>query len=296
MAKVSVLIPSRNELFLRKTIEDVLSKARGEVEIIAVLDGYWPDPPLPDHKNLKLIHRSEPRGMRDGINSAAAIAKGEYLFKCDAHCMFSEGFDEILKADYLEDNWLLIMRRLSLDAVNWVINEKEAIDYEHYFYPFLHPDDLGLHARPWMQRARERKDILLDEDASWQGSFWFTSAEHFRERIGGLTEVGWRTFMAEPQELGLKTQLGPWEGKIMRTKRAWGAHLHKGHSQWKVDEAMSGRISASERSQCNAYAFDYFWRNRWEGRAHDIEWLIDRFMPMPGWPLDWRELKAGPHA
>ena len=76
---VSVVIPARNERFLQNTIDDLLSKAQGEVEIVAVLDGYWPDPPLKDDPRLKIIHRGEARGMRDAINSAAAISSGEFI-------------------------------------------------------------------------------------------------------------------------------------------------------------------------------------------------------------------------
>ena len=46
--RVSVIIPSRNERFLTKTVIDLLAKAQGDIEIIAVLEGYWPDPPLPE--------------------------------------------------------------------------------------------------------------------------------------------------------------------------------------------------------------------------------------------------------
>ena len=39
---VSIIIPSRNEPFLQHTIDDILAKAAGEIEVIVVLDGYWP--------------------------------------------------------------------------------------------------------------------------------------------------------------------------------------------------------------------------------------------------------------
>ena len=49
MTDLSVLIPARNEMFLKNTIEDILTHAEGDTEIIAVLDGAWADPPLHDH-------------------------------------------------------------------------------------------------------------------------------------------------------------------------------------------------------------------------------------------------------
>ena len=290
MTDLSVIIPSRNERFLPQTIDDLFKKAAGSIEVIAILDGYWPNPMIPDRPGLIFIHRTTPRGMRDGINSAAAIARGKFLMKCDAHCMFGEGFDEILKAD-IEDNWIVVPRRYSLDCDKWERADKEPIDAMHYFWPYAHPDDLGLHGRPWMQRSRDRKDILVDEDVTFQGSMWFMHRDHFHKRLGGMSEIGWETFMGEPQEIGFKTQLGPWEGKIMRNKKTWYAHLHKGHTGWKSKPEEGGRIASSERSRCNAYSFDFWWNNRWEGRAHDLDWLIDHFWPHPGWPQNWRDYR-----
>jgi hypothetical protein len=30
--------------------------------------------------------------------------------------------------------------------------------------------------------------------------------------------------------------------------------------------------------------------NKWSERSRDIDWLIDRFSPIPGWPDNWHEL------
>jgi glycosyltransferase involved in cell wall biosynthesis len=302
MPEVSIIIPARNEVFLKRTADDLLDKG-GDIEVIAVMDGYWPhEDDFPrDDPRLVILHHSTPKGMRASINHAAAVARGKYLMKCDAHCLFDEGYDKVLKED-CADNWIMIPRRYSLAAeverdeqdniiypvtvTQYERAPKECIDYTYYFYPFLHPNDLGLHARPWWEFGRDKKDILIDENISWQGSCWFMHREHFFDRIGGMSEYGYEHFMGEPQEIGFKTQLGPWEGKIMRNKRTWYAHLHKGR-KW-------GRMyfmSKGQRTRGNAYSWDFWWYNRWEDRIHDIEWLIERFMPMPKWPEDWRELK-----
>lgn len=281
--KVTVIIPARNERFLVQTVKTMLEKAHGNVEVIVILDGYW-EQSLPDDKRLRVIHRGSPKGMRDGINSAVAIAQGEWLLKTDAHCLFDEGYDVKLKAD-CADNWIVIPRRYSLDAENWKCADKEPIDSMHYFYPYAHPDDLGLHGRPWMERARARKEILIDEDITFQGSCWFMHNTHWT-RIGGMSEAGYETFMGEPQEIGFKTQLGAWEGKIMVNKKTWYAHLHKGKTYGRMYS-----FSGSERTRGNAYSFDFWWNNRWTERKHDIEWILDKFMPMPGWVENWKELK-----
>jgi len=283
MAKTSIIIPSRNEKFLVQTVNDLFRNATGEMEVIVVLDGYW-EANLPDDKRLRVIHRGKARGMRDGINSAVAISSGEFLMKCDAHCAFAHGFDDVLKED-CADNWIVIPRRYALDAEKWERAPKSPVDAMYYFYPYLHPDDLGLHGRPWMERAQERKEVLIDEDVTFQGSAWFMNRRHW-DRIGGMSEAGYETFMGEPQELGFKTQLGPWGGSVMRNKKTWYAHLHKGRQYGRMYS-----FSGSERTRGNAHSFDFWWNNRWEGRVHDIEWLIENFPPMPGWPVNWKELK-----
>lgn len=281
VSKVSVFIPTRNERFLQETIDDLFATATGDIEVIVHLDGYWPDPPLRDRPGLHIIHRARV-GMRGGINACATLARGAYFMKCDAHCAFGEGWDEILQAD-CADNWVVIPRRYSLDPEAWQRRDKEPIDCLHYFWPYAHPDDLGLHGRTWRQRGRERKEIEIDEDVTFQGSCWFMSRAHW-ERIGPMSEVGYRTFMAEPQEIGLKTQLGPWEGQVVRNKRTWYAHLHKGRTYGRMYS-----MGRNERREGNAYSFDFWWRNRWTERTHDLEWLIERWPLMPGWPVDWRD-------
>ncbi len=126
-------------------------------------------PPLKDHANLILIHRTEAQGMRPAINSAAAIARGKYLMKTDAHCMFERGFDEVLAAE-CDDNWVVIPRRVSLDAENWAIKKtgKAPVDYHFLCYPYFHPNEPGIHGLVWNERARARLDIPLDDEMSSQ--------------------------------------------------------------------------------------------------------------------------------
>ena len=288
-SKVSVIIPSRNEQFLPRTVADILAKAAGEIEVIAVLDGYWPVDAdnsllLPDDKRLQIIHFGKPRGMRAAINAAAGIATGQYLMKTDAHCMFAEGFDEALKAD-CEDNWIVVPRRYSLDAELWERREKEPIDYHYLDCPMTNPEYFQFHGVVWNQRGRERREdpqYDIDDTMSWQGSMWFMSRKHW-DRLGGMSEEGYGTFSQEPQEIGLKTQLGG--GRLVVNKRTWYAHLHKGKQYGRGYSVSKGGIVAGHK-----YSAEYWMANSWPGRIHDIEWLIERYWPVPRWPDNWMEL------
>ena len=285
MDKVSVLIPTRNEIFLTKTIDDIFNKARGEFEVIVYLDGYWPDPPLKERPGLIILHGETCIGMRGGINAAAAAATGKYLIKTDGHCMFEEGFDEVLKAE-CDGDWVVIPRRRSLDAENWIIdltNKKAPVDYHFLSWAWAKPNELGMHGTFWNERARTRLNILLDDEMSSQGSCWCMTKNHFINFLGGLSEVGYGNFVQEFQEIGNKTWLGG--GQVKINKKTWYAHLHKGKRY-----GRGYYISQRKMIEGTLYSADFWMNNRWEKRVHDIEWLIDKFWPIPTWPTNWQEL------
>lgn len=295
MSKLSVIIPARYELYLQQTLTDLLAKATGDIEIIVILDGYWPQQVIIDDPRQIILHRSR-RGMRASINSAISIAKGKFIMKVDAHCMFSPGYDEVLKNN-CEDNWVVIPRRYSLDVDNWCVKTgKSFVDYEYLSYPYgpsryIHGEKHGLHARIWTDRTQKRIDKLIDENMTFQGSCWFTTKEHFIKRIGLLQEEGYGTFIGEPQEIGLKTWLG--EGKVMTNKIAWYAHLWKGKVYRQKFQELLGfpytRIGLSELKTGNKFSTQYWMSNQWEKRKHDIAWLIERFWQVPSWSEDREE-------
>lgn len=282
---LSVIIPSRGERFLPQTIDDIFEKATGPVEILAILDGYWPEPPIADRPNLTLIHWGQSKGMRASINAAAAIAKGKYLMKTDAHCSFESGFDEVLKSN-CDIDWVVIPRRDRLDAENWCKQEtgKPPIDYHYLSCPITNRDGYSMHGNIYPERARERSapEYDIDETMSFQGSLWMMHKRYFDEFLGGLSEEGYGTFSQEPQEIGMKVWLGG--GKVMVCKKTQYLHLHKGRTY--------GRgyfMSKSEVIAGHEYSARFWMNDRWPGRVHDISWLIERFAPVPTWPDDWQE-------
>lgn len=280
IGKVSVIIPARNERFLQATITDLLSKG-GDVEVIAVLDGYWPDPPLQDDPRLVVLHRGKPYGMRAAINSAAGVARGEWLMKCDAHCMFAEGYDAALAAD-CERDWIVIPRRYSLDAENWTRMNKPAVDYHYLSCPWTNRDGFSMHGQRWDERRRERSGIDIDDEMSFQGSCWFMHRDNWR-RIGGMDEVAYGTFAQEPQEIGNKTWLSG--GRVVVNKKTWYAHLHKGKIYGRGYYLSQKEVTKSLRESARLWV-----RDAWEGQTRKLEWLVEKFWPVPTWPENWKEL------
>lgn len=275
--RVSIIIPTAGEVFLNKTINDLLEHTAGDVEIIVGLDGIWPDESV-NHPKVHYFHPGRRIGMREIINAAATIARGEYLMKLDGHCMVDEGIDITLKSE-IDDNWIVIPRRKRLDADTWTIQEvgKPDVDYEY----ISHPSKWGIKGGIWTQRIIERTDpkFNLDENMTFQGSCWFMKNTHYNKTLGGMQSEGYGTFVRESQEIGLKTWLGG--GKVMTNKKTWYAHLHKG-----TKHGRGYFLNKREMEAGNAYCDDFWSNNKWEDRTHDLDFLIERFWPVPDWPED----------
>jgi glycosyltransferase involved in cell wall biosynthesis len=296
MAKVSVIIPARNEPYLIPTLRDVYQNAAGDIEVIVILDGpKQPEYKFPKYKSLRILQNDKVRGLRYCINKGVEAASGKYILKLDAHCTIGEAWDEILQAD-CADNWMVAPRRYLWDAPNWnyLKNPDGSITYvdaHYYFWPFIRPYNPRPTSRPWPERAEARKAVMVDEDMNIQGSGWFMERALFH-RIGGMNEYGYGTFSSEPEELGFKIQLGEVKGAVMRNKKTWFAHWQKPPpTWWNLPAEVVGRCSDDERINGNLYCFDFWFYNRWTERVRDFDWLIDRFWPVPTWPLNWRGME-----
>lgn len=279
---VSVVIPSRNEQFLNKTILDLLENSSNNyTEIIAVLDGYWEDALVKDPR-VHYLHKGQSEGMRAGINSAVEIAKGDYIMKIDGHCMVDKGFDKKLVAD-CADNTVVIPRRKRLDAENWCVQDvgKPDVDYSYLSYPD-DPADFGgpgLNGRIWTERIVERLDnpeYDVDEELSFQGSCWFMPKAYFK-KLGLMDIEQWGPFWSEAQEIGFHAWLSG--GKVLRNKKTWYAHLHKGKKYGRGYTLNGNWLKQGRDMNMKFFAGEKVW----EDQIYPLSWLIERFMPIPGW-------------
>jgi glycosyltransferase involved in cell wall biosynthesis len=282
---LSVIIPARNERYLQATIDDLLAKAAGEIEIIPVIDGPSVHGLPAKHPQVRPIVHDQPAGMRPSINEAAAAARGKYLMKCDAHCIFAEGFDREL-AGACEEDWLAVPTRHSIDAELWAPKLRH-FNYHYLTFPWAPTQyGYGLHAKTWewednKRMNAERAHLEVDDLMSFQGSCWFMHRSAFDRLLAPLDHKNYY-FYQEAQEVGLKFWLSG--GRVVINKRTWYAHLHKGSS--------TGRgfyLSLHKKRASEAYATDYWMAGRWEKQARPFAWLIEHFWPVPGWPEDWQD-------
>jgi hypothetical protein len=225
--------------------------------------------------------------MRESINLGVDIARGEYIMKLDEHCVMDQGYDLKLKAD-CEDNWVVIPRRYRLDAPNWKVIEdgRPPIDYMFLDFPFENGKFYrGLQGVEWRERYNKRIDIPIDDTMSWQGSCWFMKRKYW-DKIGPLDSELYGTFVHEAQEIGNKVWLGG--GRLVVNKKTWYAHYHKNRSSGGMSREQYSRFSLAKdrgRKEC----IDYWLGNKWPGRIHNFDWLIEKFWPVPHWPENWRE-------
>lgn len=282
MSKVSIIIPARGEQLnnLARTINSIYMNATGEFEVIVGYDG---TPPLITNfagsPNFKYIAFPSTVGIKTNLNAMCAMATGKYILKLDAHCSVGKGFDEILQTDMQED-WIVMPRFYVLNGENWEWQQRDGQgEFYDYFYlccPLTDPKGFRFKAGGhWPERTRERLDTLIDETPQMHGSGWFITKDRYFA-LGGFPNIDPFGHAQEPIWLGLKNQL--MGGKLMVNKKTWYAHMHqqgnkRGYSMDKEQEDKSYRL-ASETFMSDP---------RMAG------WL-DKNLPMPTWPDNWREL------
>lgn len=290
---LSVVIPSRSAQWLKQTVSDLFAKAEGQIEVIVIYDGRWPEPeemPIDDPRLIQ-IHHGEVHnnlGMRASINVGMALASGDYVMKIDEQCMVDQGFDVKLAVD-CEDNWVVIPRRERLDAENWtlVADGRAPIDYMCVDYPYQRPYDktCGLHGAEW--KRPDRADMLIDDTPTMQGSCYFMKKRYWDELFPeGLDDTNYGTFTQEAQEISMKVWLSG--GRVVVNKKTWYAHWHKGkHGKGYGFSSEQYRRHLAGTEKGRLYCIKYWLSTR--DYIHDFKWFVDtKFPNMPGWE-DWKE-------
>jgi len=312
---LSIVIPSRNERFLRNTIDDILDKIRGNTQVIAVLDGAWAEPQIKDDPRVILIHNTEAVGQRAACNQAVSISRAKYVAKCDAHCGFDEGFDVKLMAD-MHDDWTMVPIMRNLHAFDWKckscgysmyqgptpgtknskVNECpkcKAKDWKRDFKWIgkTNPqaDSYCFNTEPQFQyfkeyrKRQEYKEMLketgLTESMSLQGSFFMLTREKYWELEICNEEFG--SWGSQGIEVAVKTWLSG--GRVMVSHKTWYAHMFRTQGG---DFGFPYPQSDRKIKEARRYAKDLFLGNNWDQAIHPISWLLKKFMPVSNWSAE----------
>jgi glycosyltransferase involved in cell wall biosynthesis len=168
---LSVLIPARNEMFLAKTVEDILKNKRGNTEVIVGLDGEWANPGVPVHDDVSVLYVPESLGQRGITNQLCRLSKAKYVMKLDAHCSVDEGFD-LKMIEVMRDNYTLIPLMRNLHAFDWYCAKCNTRDYQGPSQKF--------EICPKCKEKRVKDIVWRAKDSPRSTSFRFDKTLHFQ--------------------------------------------------------------------------------------------------------------------
>lgn len=302
MRDLSVVIPARNEIFLRKTIENVLENIEGDTEVIAICDGYWPTPPIADHPRVILIHH-DAIGQRAATNEGIRLSRSKYVMKLDAHCAVDKGFDIKLMNDCQPD-WVMIPQMYNLHAFDW-----ECVGCQNRTYQGVKPSkcekceciefkmieiwkprlnrltvswrfDKNLHFQYWAEHKRRPEcQGQLIETMSFIGACMFCERDRYWE-LEGLDEGhgSWGQFGTE---IACKSWLSG--GKLITSKNTWFAHMFRTGNFLSGGTTWPYPITQKEIEAAREYSKNIWLNDKWPKAKLPLKWLIDHFAPIPDW-------------
>lgn len=241
---LSIIIPSYKDPLIHKTIASLLENSLGEIEIIPIFDGYWPNEPITTDSRVKILHLGKNRGMRRAINAGIFISKGEYIMRTDEHCAFSKGYDLALTRD-CQPNWIVTPRRYFLDPVKWEIMDIPPVDFMKL--KIVHAGN-GVRKFSGVEAPGDNTQPI-QESMAMQGSCWVMPRSWWDSIIGQLQNEGYGPHYQDSHEMVFKTwQAG---GKLMVNKNAWHAHKHR---QYPRTHNNGTQENPSNNEACWAYS------------------------------------------
>lgn len=313
MRDLSIIIPALNEQFLSRTIEDILSNIEGDTEVIALCDGYWPNPGVKDNPRVTLIHHTEPMGQRQSTNEGVRLSTAKFVMKCDAHCAFDRGFDIKLMSN-CEKDWTVVpsMKRLHVydmicqecgnrmyqdkggicdkcgsentkQEMVWQNRRGKAVDYMWFDTEFKFSYFDNNYLRPYGPDAKVKyhhkhrdwaKDKITDQMVCI-GACWMMHRERYWE-IGGMDENhgSWGQMGVE---LACKSWLSG--GRQVVNRNTWFAHLFRTTKKLGFPYHLSGKAIQKARK----YSQNIWTNNLWDKAVHPLSLMIKKFAPLPGW-------------
>jgi len=306
---LSILIPSRNEMFLAKTIENILENIEADTEVIAVLDGQWSEPSIPQHERVNIIYVPESIGQRAATNLACRLARGKFIMKIDAHCSFDKGFDRKMIETFKEigDNVTMVPTMRNLWAFDWKC-------YHCGWKKYQGPTPVKCDACGKTDKIR-RKILWIGKERPQSNSYCFDSEPHFQyfneytkrpeykemlEKTGFTETMSlqgscfmctkdkyWELNLCDEEfgswgnqgiEVAVKTWLSG--GRVLVNHKTYYAHMFRTQGG---DFSFPYQQSGKEVSRCKAKVRDMFWKNKYDKQIYPLSWLIEKFWPVKGW-------------
>ncbi len=308
---LSILIPARSEMFLARTVQDILENSEAKTEIIITLDGKWPTSgwEIPQHDRVNIIYVPESVGQRAATNLAAKVARGRYLMKVDAHCSFSKGFDRIMLEGFAEvgDDVTMVPIMRNLWAFDWKCHhcgwkkyqgptpekceqcgKSDKIRRKMMWVGKNNPQSTSycFDAEPhfqyfedWKHRPKYKEDkekTGFTETMSLQGSCFMATREKYLEL--NLCDESLGSWGNQGIEVALRTWLSG--GRVLVNHNTWYAHMFRTQGgDFSFPYPQSGRgVQKTKKA-----TWELFLNGNWSKKVHPISWLVEKFWPVKGW-------------
>jgi len=307
---LSVVIPGRQEMFLKNTVEDILKNKRGNTEIIVVLDGAWADPPLTQHPDVNIIYVNKAIGQRAAANLGVRLSKAKYVMKLDAHCTWDEGCDVKMINAFKEtgDNVTMVPVMRNLWMFNWKC-------YKCGWQKYQGPTPVCPNCGPKKAHRMHKKMLLIGKHNPQSTSYCFDAEPHFQyfeawkhrepyvtdkktKRLTETMSLQGSCFMLTREKYweleicgeeigswgnqGIETACKTWlsGGQVICNHRTWYAHMFRTQGgDFSFPYPQSGREVQKTKNRVK----DMFWNNKWPKQVKPLSWLIEKFSPVPGW-------------
>lgn len=188
---VSVIIPCAkpDEEYLERTIESIRENAVGPIEVIVITDGW-----CGAYGDINIQEESIV-GQRVAMNEAVAESRGVYIFRLDAHCGMSEGWDARMKSSCNGDV-IVTCTFDGLDTETWKGNNRDS------GFVRITPEAKAWFLRGW-KSFDERK--IEDETMGLSGTAFMMKKTYYNE-LGGC-DVSLGEYGGIGSEWSLKTWL-----------------------------------------------------------------------------------------
>jgi len=280
MVKLSILIPARNETWLKNTVEDILKNIEADTEVIVVLDGQWTVPSLIQDKRVKVVYLPKSIGQRAATNLACKLSNAKYVMKVDAHCAFDKGFDRKLLED-MNDNWTVVPAMRNLHVFDWVCE----CGFRKYQGPTVKCEKCGkdmkkeliwhgkesplstsyrfnrqLEFKYWGGYKKKQTGDIVDT-MSLQGSCFMMTREKYWEL--DICDESWGSWGGQGSEVALKTWLSGGEVKV--NKKTWYAHLFRTQGG---DFGFPYPNPGKEQRKAKDTLRDTFLNDKWDKAKH----------------------------
>ena len=308
MKDLSIIIPSRNEQFLKNTIEDILKNIEANTEIIVVLDGQWGVEGINQDERVNIIYVPKSIGQRSATNLGVKLSRAKYVMKIDAHCSFDKGFDRKMIEGFkkMGDDVTMVPIMRNLWAFDWKcyhcgwkkyqgptpkkceqcgktdkIRKKMVWIGKHNPQSTSYCFDKEPHFQ-YFEDYKHREPYLTDkktgftETMSLQGScFMLTRKNYWDWEVCDEKAGSWGN-------QGIEIALSTWTSghRVLVNHNTWYAHMFRTQGG---DFSFPYRNKGNDVKRTKDYIKDKFWNFKHSKQIYPVSWLVERFMPVPNW-------------